>query len=129
MSKLSFGTNQQTVTVATETALATLPINSELVNSGTPVIITATVACATGTGGTLATIKCRQGTTTAGTQVGPSVPGATGTANAATSVAYQWIDTAPPANGQYCVTLTFTGNSSSVVNSTISAELFEGVLA
>lgn len=129
MGLLNVGVNQQTVTVATEIALAACPVNQSQIPSGTVATIQVNVSCATGTGGTTAAIKCRRGSTATGTQVGPTVTGPVGTANAATNVGYTFVDTAPPANGQYVVTLTFTGNTSSVVDSTVVVELVEGVLA
>jgi len=120
MSYVESGTNSQTVSVATEVALATTSTNDG-VPAGARVIISGVVACAAGTGGTTAAVKVRQGTTTSSVQVGATVTGPAATAGVAAVVPFCVVDTAPPVNGQYVVTLTFTGNSSSVVVSNISA--------
>lgn len=129
MSYIVAGTNTQTVTVATETALATTSINLGNVPSGATVVISGVVAAAAGTGGTTAAVKVRQGTGTSGTQVGSTVSGPAATAGTAAVVPFTVIDTAPPSNGQYVVTLTFTGNSSSSVYSNIVAIVDDGILA
>lgn len=120
MSYVELGTNSQTVTVASEIALATTSLNDG-VPASARVVITGYVAAAAGTGGTTAAVKVRQGTSTSGTQVGPTITSAVQTAGLANVVPFTVVDLAPPANGQYVVTLTFTGNSSSVVTSTIAA--------
>jgi hypothetical protein len=128
MALLTEGTNSQTVTVATEIALATNGLNPDNVPTGTTVVIFGVVQCAAGTGGTTAAVKVRQGSTTAGTQVGATVTSPALTANSAQLVPFCVIDTAPPANGQYVCTLTFTGNTSSVVSSNIVVQLDAGFM-
>jgi hypothetical protein len=129
MSYLSSNTASQTVTVATETALASTARNEYAIPTGAQVTVFGTVNCATGTGGTIAALKVRQGSATiTGTQVGATLTGPTQTANMAQQLAYSVVDNAPPADGMYTVTLTFTGNSSSVVTSTITTLVDTGVL-
>ena len=129
MPYLDEGTNSQTVTVATEIALASNSANDLVgVSSGARCVISGYVACAAGTGGTTAAVKVRQGTSTSGTQVGPTITGPAATAGTAAVIPFTVVDTAPPANGQYVVTLTFTGNSSSVVTSTIYVLVDAGIL-
>lgn len=129
MAYVDMGTNSQTVTVATETALAT---NGPNVLNAVPatarVTITGVVQCAAGTGGTAATVKVRQGTTTGGTQVGASVVSPAASAGVAAVVPFSVVDLAPPNNGQYVVTVTFAGNTSSVVTSTIVVTVDDGIL-
>lgn len=129
MSYLTSATASQTVTVATEVALATTRPNESSIPSGAQVNIFGTVSAATGTGGTIAAVKVRQGSATiTGTQVGATITGPTQTANAAQTISYVFVDSAPPSDGQYTVTLTFTGNSSSVVASSIVTLVDTGVL-
>jgi len=128
MTLLAVITNQQTVTVATEIALCTIAPNQMAVPAGSQVVLTGSVQCATGTGGTTPILKVRQGVGIAGTQVGPTYTPAAVTANSAATEDIQVIDNAPPASGQYTLTLTYTGNSSSVVNSSLVAEFVDGPL-
>jgi hypothetical protein len=128
MSLVGVITNQQTVVVATEVALCTLAPNQMAVPAGSQVVLSGSVSAATGTGGTTPILKVRQGTGIAGTQVGPTYTPAAVTANSATTAAIQVVDSAPPANGVYTLTLTYTGNSSSVVNSSLAAEFIDGPL-
>lgn len=129
MSLIGANTNQQTVTVATEVALCTLNANMSAVPPGAQVVLNGSVQAATGTGGTTLILKIRQGVGIAGTQVGPTYTPAAVTANSANTEDIQVVDNNPPANGVYTLTLTFTGNSSAVVNSSLVAEFIEGVLA
>lgn len=128
MPYLDEATSSATITVATESALAT---NSayDLVSvpSGARVVISGYVAAAAGTGGTTAAVKVRQGSGVAGTQVGPTITGPVQTAGLAVVVPFTVVDTAPPGNGQYTVTLTFTGNTSAVVTSTIVVLVDSGI--
>jgi hypothetical protein len=128
MSYLTTGTNTQTVTVATEVALAQVPINLVAIPSGATAVISGVVACAAGTAGTTAAVKVRQGSGASGTQVGTTITGPVQTGGLAVIVPFMVIDTAPPANGQYTVTLTFTANTSSVVTSTIMSLVDTGIL-
>lgn len=129
MPYVDFGVNTQTVTVATEVALATNSANTLVVPANGRVVISGVVACAAGTGGTTAAVKVRQGTGTGGTQVGSTVTGPAATAGVAAVVPFTVEDLAPPANGQYVVTLTFTGNSSSVTVSNIVVLADTGILS
>jgi hypothetical protein len=129
MAYLDEATNSQTVTVATEVALATNSVNDL---AGVPVnaraVISGVVAAAAGTGGTTAAVKVRQGSGTGGAQVGPTITSPVQTAGLASVVPFSVVDLAPPATGQYTVTLTFTGNTSSVVTSTIVVFVDAGIL-
>jgi hypothetical protein len=128
MSYLSSATNSQTVTVATEIALATIPINLTGIPSGAQVVVSGVVSCAAGTAGTTAAVKVRQGVGVAGTQVGATITGPVQTGGLAVIVPFMVQDNAPPSNGQYTVTLTFTANTSSVVTSTVMAIADTGIL-
>lgn len=129
MSYVSVGTNSQTVTVATEIALANTPVSTTSVPTNSVVAIFGVVQCAAGTGGTTAALKVRQGIGASGTQVGTTLTGTAQTANAAQIIPFLVFDTAPVAAGTYSVTLTFTGNSSSVVSSNICAIDITGLLS
>lgn len=128
MSYLSSAVNSQTVTVATEIALATIPINLSAVPAGQQVIISGVVACAAGTGGTTAAVKVRQGVGVAGTQVGATTTGPVQTGGLAAIVPFMVQDSAPLPSGQYTVTLTFTANTSSVVTTTVMSIVDTGIL-
>lgn len=129
MPYVDMGTNTQTVTVATETALATNGANVlGTVPPTARVVILGVVSAAAGTGGTTAAVKVRQGTGTSGTQVGSTITGPVQTAGLASVVPFVVEDVAPPTNGQYVVTLTFTGNSSAVVVSNIVVLVDTGIL-
>ncbi|SRR6266480_4811432 len=128
MSYLSTGTNTQTVTVATETALAQIPVNLTGIPAGAQVIISGVVACAAGTAGTTAAVKVRQGSGVAGTQVGTTITGPVQTGGLAVIVPFTVVDSAPAVNGSYTVTLTFTANTSSVVTSTVFSIADTGIL-
>ena|ERR1700704_4626940 len=129
MSYLDTAVNTQTVTVATEVALATNSANDFTgVPANARMIISGVVACAAGTAGTTASVKVRQGIGAAGAQVGTTITGPVQTAGLAAIVPFTVVDTAPPANGQYTVTLTFTANTSSVVTTTVFVLLDSGIL-
>lgn len=118
-----------TVTVATETALASTSAN-DLVNvpSNARTAVWGVVQCAAGTGGTSATVRVRQGLGTGGTQVGPTFVSPAATAGVAALVPFSVVDTAPLSTGQYTATVTYTGNTSSVVTSTITVLVDAGIL-
>src|SRR5690348_11482792 len=120
MPYLDVATSSATVTVATETALATNAANVLNPPANSKVNISGVVQCAAGTGGTAATVKVRQGSGTSGTQVGTSVVSPAATAGVAAVIPFNVVDLTPPANGQYTVTVTFTGNSSSVISSVMT---------
>lgn len=129
MPYLDTGTASQTVTVATEVALASNSANDLVgIPAGAKVIISGVVACAAGTAGTTAAVKVRQGLGAAGTQVGPTITGPVQTGGLAVIVPFAVVDTAPVPSGQYTVTLTFTANTSSVVTSTIEVLVDAGIL-
>jgi hypothetical protein len=128
MALLTEGINTQTVTVATETVLATNGVNPDAVPAGTTVVVSGVVAIATGTGGTTVALKIRQSGVVGGAQVGPTFTFPAQTANSAQVCPFSWTDFAPLGTGQYIVTLTFTGNTSAVVNSNIVVQLDAGML-
>lgn len=129
MSYLDEAVNTQTVTVATETALVSNSVNDLVgVPGNARCVITVSVAAAAGTGGTTFAVKLRQGSGVAGTQVGPTVSSPVGTAGAGDVVSYTFVDTAPPATGQYTATITYTANTSSVVTSSIVVLVDSGIL-
>jgi hypothetical protein len=103
----TFSTALVNTTGTTEgVALTTPAVSTGL--SGPPggVYIDGSINLLTGAGGTLVTIKCRQGTAITGTQVGGTH---TVTTVAATNVEipFSFIDTAPvAANSQYSITVT-----------------------
>lgn len=129
MSYLDNATASPTVTVATESAIVTNSANDFVgIPANARMVVWGVIACAAGTGGTTAAVKVRQGNGIAGTQVGSTVTSPALTANSAQVVPYLVVDSAPPANGQYTATLTFTGNTSSVVTGTIAVLLDSGIL-
>lgn len=126
------GVSSATVTVATETALAT---NSAYDLVGVPAnsrcIVWGVVQAAAGTGGTALTVKVRQGSGTGGTALtspAASVVSPVATAGVAQVVPFMFIDNAPPANGQYTVTGTYAGNTSSVISCVMQVMSDTGIL-
>lgn len=129
MSYLDNATGSSTVTVATEVAVVTNSANDFAgIPANARTVIWGVVACAAGTGGTTAAVKVRQGSGVGGTQVGSTVTSPALTANSAQVVPYLVVDSAPPGNGQYTATLTFTGNTSSAVVATMAVLLDSGIL-
>lgn len=127
MALLNAATNQQTVTVATEVALATLPFNPANIPPGDFVVVYASAYCAAGTGGTTAQLKLRQGVGTGGAAL-TTWQSPAATAGVAQNLSVMYIDFAPPSSGQYTLTLTYTGNTSSAVSSGIFALSGSGAL-
>jgi hypothetical protein len=130
MSYLDNAVASSTVTVATETAIVSNSANDFAgVPSNARMVIWGVIACAAGTAGTTAAVKVRQGANTiTGTQVGSTITGPVQTGGLAAIVPFFVVDTAPPANGQYTATLTFTANTSSVVTGSMAVLLDSGIL-
>lgn len=118
-----------TVTVATETALASNSVN-DLANvpPNSRVKIWGVVQCAAGTGGTAATVRVRQGLGITGAVVGTAIVSPVATAGVAAVVPFSVTDIAPLAAGQYTVTVAFAGNTSSVISSDITVLVDAGIL-
>jgi hypothetical protein len=67
-----------------------------------------------GAAGTAFTLKCRQGTTVAGAQVGVTSTYTIPTASTPVTVAYSFQDNSAAGAGAYCITITGTGGTATV---------------
>lgn len=129
MPYLDEGVSSATVTVATETALASNSANDLVgVPAGARVVVWGVVQCAAGTGGTAASVRVRQGAGTGGAQVGTTVVSPVAAAGIAAVVPFSVQDVAPLAAGQYTVTVAFAGNTSSVISSQLNVLVDTGIL-
>ena len=110
-------------TGTTEAAALTSP----LVTTGSPIAIRVAgkLNILTGTGGTLITIKCYQGSAITGTQVGGTE---TVTTVAAThnQIAFSFIDTSPVASSQYTVSVTENSGTWTASFGTITTDTMTG---
>lgn len=104
---------------AAEKVILALTANQDAASgSGVPNLIEGSVNITPGTSTTAVVLKIRQGSTTAGTQVGPSIT-TTLAAAASGNVPFQVEDASPVANAGniYCVTVTQTaGAAAGTVN-------------
>ena|SRR5215469_2112567 len=113
-------------TGTTEAVALTSPAVSTGLPSTSAVLINGKLNILTGSGGTLITIKCRQGSSASGTQVGGTE---TVTTVAATDVQvpFSFIDTSPvAANSQYSITVTENSGTWTVNFGTIATHTMTG---
>jgi len=113
-------------TGTTEAVALTTPAVPTGLPSTSAIRISGKLNILTGSGGTLITIKCRQGSTASGTQVGGTE---TVTTVAATDVQipFSFIDTSPVAsNSQYSVTVTENSGTWTVNFGTITTDTMTG---
>lgn len=105
---------------AAEKVIVTTPVDQDhMSGTGGFVVVEGHIAVTPGTSTTAVVLKCRQGSSTSGTQVGNSL---TQTLAAAASgvVSFRFIDRSPIAGGQYCVSLTQTaGAAAGTVNDAV----------
>src|SRR5215471_16308051 len=103
-------------TGTTEAVALTSPLVPTGLPSTSAIRVSGKLNILTGSGGTLITIKCRQGSTSSGSQV------------AATDVQipFSFIDTAPVASSQYSITVTENSGTWTVNFGTISTDTMTG---
>lgn len=110
----------------TETVVMVLPLSAAAINV-TPEgrVIKGYLNVTVGTAGTLLSVKCRQGNTITGTQVG-NTDTLTVTAAAVYQVPFSFLDanSPAPANNQYCITITVTSASAATTVNDGAVELF-----
>jgi|SRR5215469_4552289 len=112
-------------TGTTEAVALTSPLVPTGLPSTSAIRVSGKLNILTGSGGTLITIKCRQGSTSSGSQVGGTE---TVTTVAATDVQipFSFIDTAPVASSQYSITVTENSGTWTVNFGTISTDTMTG---
>ena len=110
----------------TETVVMVLPVSAAAINL-TPEgrVIKGFLNVTVGTAGTLLSVKCRQGTTITGTQVG-NTDTVTVAAAAVYQVPFSFLDTSSlaPLNNVYCITITVTSASAVTTVNDGAVELF-----
>jgi hypothetical protein len=121
----------ETVILATDAVTPGIPSDLPNQPAGTPwlttrpVIIKVSLNITEGTSGTAFVVRCRQGNSTGGTQVGSSI---TQTLAAAASGTFSFVfrDTNPvPGGGQYCITVAETGASVAGTVNAIDIEVLQ----
>lgn len=96
---------------AAEKVICSTPVDQDhFPGTGGFVVIEGHVALTPGTTTTAVVLKCRRGASTSGGQVGSSLTQTLAAANSGV-IAFRFIDTAPVAGGQYCVSVTQTGGA------------------
>jgi hypothetical protein len=123
------GNTWSTTVVNSTGTTEAVALTSPLVATGLPatsaVRVSGKLNILTGSGGTLITLKCRQGSASTGSQVGGTET-VTTVAATVVQVPFCFIDTAPQASSQYSVTVTENSGTWTVNFGAITTDTMTG---